>query len=53
MKIYYIEYKTSVKFFNDDKTLEIERGNGDKTIEKFLKAVYLKYGKTIKFISLI
>ena len=53
MKIYYIEYQDTVKFFNDDKTLEIIRGTNDKFIQKFLKAVYHKYGKTIKFIELI
>ena len=50
MKIYYIEYNKTVKFFNGEKTLEIPR---DKILEKFLRAVYKKYGNKIKFLSLI
>ena len=42
MKIYYIEYNKTVKFFNGEKTLEIAR---NKILEKFLRAVYKKIWK--------
>ena len=45
MKIYYIEYTNSVKFFRNDATIEIEKS---KLLELFLKAVYKKYGKKVK-----
>lgn len=52
MKIYYIEYEKSVKFFNDktNTNIEIEKS---KLLEIFLKAVYKKYGKKIKFECLV
>lgn len=50
MKIYYIEYENTVKFFNKDKTLEIEKAG---KLILFLKRVYKTYGKQIKFESLI
>lgn len=50
MKIYYIEYSKTVKFFNNDKTLEIEKS---KKLVDFLKAVYKKYQGKIKFLKLI
>ena len=50
MKIYYIEYANSVKFFRNDATVEIEKS---KLLELFLKAVYKKYGKKVKFECLI
>ena len=52
MKIYYIEYTNSVKFFNfkNDASIEIEKS---KLLELFLKAVYKKYGKKVKFECLI
>ena len=51
MKIYYIEYKNTVKFFNEDKTLELIRN--DIFLKRFLKAVYKKYGRSIKFLDLM
>lgn len=51
MKIYYIEYKDTVKFFNEDNSLELIRE--DNLLKRFLRAVYKKYGKVIKFESLI
>ena len=52
MKIYYLEFKNSVKFYNEemDKSIEIEKS---KLLELFLKAIYKKYGKKVKFESLI
>ena len=50
MKIYYIEYINSVKFFKNDASIEIEKS---KLLEMFLKAVYKKYGKKVKFESLV
>ena len=52
MKIYYLEFKNSVKFYNKemDKSIEIEKS---KLLELFLKAVYKKYGKKVKFECLI
>ena len=50
MKIYYIEYTNSVKFFTNDATFEIEKS---KLLELFLKAVYKKYGKKVKFECLV
>ena len=44
--IYYIEYKNTVKFFNNDKSIDIIKDN---RLVLFLKAVYKKYGKMIKF----
>ena len=50
MKIYYLEFKNSVKFFRNDRSIEIEKS---KLLEMFLKAVYKKYGKEVKFERLI
>ena len=52
MKIYYLEFKNSVKFYNKelDKSIEIEKS---KLLELFLKAVYKKYGKEVKFECLV
>ena len=50
MKIFYIEYENSVKFFRNDTSIEIEKS---KLLELFLKAVYKKYGKKVKFECLI
>lgn len=52
MKIYYLEFKNSVKFYNKelDKSIEIEKS---KLLELFLKAIYKKYGKKVKFECLI
>ena len=50
MKIYYIEYTNSVKFFRNDTSIEIEKS---KLLELFLKAIYKKYGKKVKFECLI
>lgn len=46
LTIYYIEYKNTVKFFNDNKSIDIIK---DKRLILFLKSVYKKYGKMIKF----
>ena len=50
MKIYYLEFENSVKFFSNDTIIEIEKS---KLLELFLKAVYKKYGKEVKFECLI
>ena len=52
MKIYYLEFKNSVKFYNKemDASIEIEKS---KLLELFLKAIYKKYGKDVKFECLI
>ena len=50
MKIYYLEFENSVKFCRNDATVEIEKS---KLLELFLKAVYKKYGKKVKFESLV
>ena len=50
MKIYYIEYQETVKFFNGDRSIEIKKG---KLLERILKATYKKYGTKIKFFSLV
>ena len=50
MKIYYLEFKNSVKFFRNDRSIEIEKS---KLLEMFLKAVYKKYGKEVKFECII
>lgn len=50
MEIYYIEYRETVKFFKDENTIEIEK---TKILELFLKAVYKKYGKKVKFKRLV
>lgn len=50
MKIYYLEFENSVKFFRNDATIEIEKS---KLLELFLKAVYKKYGKEVKFECLV
>ena len=52
MKIYYLEFENSVKFFNSktNANIEIEK---TKLLELFLKAVYKKYGKKVKFECLV
>lgn len=52
MKIFYIEYENSVKFFNSktNANIEIEKS---KLLELFLKVIYKKYGKKVKFECLI
>lgn len=50
MIIYYIEYRETVKFFKDENTIEIEK---TKILELFLKAIYKKYGKKVKFKCLV
>ena len=50
MKIYYLEFENSVKFFRNDRSIEIEKS---KLLEMFLKAVYKKYGKKVKFECLL
>lgn len=50
MKIYYIEYLESVKFFRNDVSIEIRK---DKRLVMFLKAIYKKYGKKVKFKCLV
>ena len=50
MKIYYLEFENSVKFFRNDRSIEIEKS---KLLELFLKAVYKKYGKKLKFECLL
>ena len=50
MKIYYLEFENSVKFFRTDTSIEIEKS---KLLEMFLKAGYKKYGKKVKFECLI
>ena len=50
MKIYYLEFENSVKFFIFYTSIEIEKS---KLLELFLKAVYKKYGKEVKFECLI
>lgn len=50
MKIYYLEFENSVKFFRNDTSIEIEKS---KLLEMFLKAVYKKCGKEVKFECLI
>ena len=50
MIIYYLEFKNSVKFYRNETSIEIEKS---KLLEIFLKAVYKKYGKKVKFKCLI
>ena len=50
MKVYYIEYENTVKFFYKDTSLEMLKDN---KLVLFLKACYKKYGKNIKFKELI
>lgn len=50
MKIYYLEFENSVKFFRNDTSIEIEKS---KLLELFLNAVYKKYGKKVKFECLV
>ena len=52
MKIYYLEFENSVKFYNKktNASIEIEKS---KILELFLKAIYKKYGKKVKFECLI
>ena len=50
MKIYYLEFKNSVTFLRNDRSIEIEKS---KLLELFLKAVYKKYGKKVKFECLL
>ena len=50
MKIYYLEFENSVKFFKNDRSIEIEKS---KLLGLFLKAVYKKYGEEVKFECLI
>lgn len=50
MIIYYIEYLESVKFFRNNVSIEIRK---DKRLVMFLKAIYKKYRKKVKFKSLV
>lgn len=50
MIIYYIEYLESVKFFRNNVSIEIRK---DKRLVMFLKAIYKKYGKKVKFKCLV
>lgn len=50
IKLYYIEYQDTVKFFYKDTSLEMLKDN---KLVAFLKACYKKYGKNIKFKGLI
>lgn len=52
MIIYYIEFENSVKFYNSktNQNIEIEK---TKLLEIFLKVVYKKYGKKVKFKCLV
>ena len=52
MKIYYLEFENSVKFYSKetDASIEIEKS---KLLELFLKAIYKKYGKKVKFECLV
>lgn len=52
MKIYYLEFKNSVKFYNKETntSIEIEKS---KILELFLKSIYKKYGKKVKFECLV
>lgn len=50
MKIYYIEYEETVKFFNGEHTVEF---NKDNLLKAFLKYCYKKYGKELKFECLV
>ena len=50
MTIYYIEYRETVKFFYDENEIEIEK---TMILELFLKSVYKKYGKDVKFKCLV
>lgn len=52
MKIYYLEFKDSVKFYNKETnaSVEIEKS---KLLKLFLKAIYKKYGKKVKFECLV
>lgn len=46
MKILYIEFKKSVKFYHDNKSLEIKKS---KFLVNFLRAIYKKYDKNLIF----
>lgn len=50
MIIYYIEYLESVKFFRNNVSIEIRK---DKRLVMFLKEIYKKYGKKVKFKCLV
>ena len=50
MKIYYIEFENSVKFFRNEASIEIEK---DRLLVMFLKFIYKKYGMSVKFECLI
>ena len=50
MKIYYLEFENSVKLGRNDTSIEIEKS---KLLELFLKAIYKKYGKKVKFECLV
>lgn len=50
MKIFYLEFEKSVKFYYNENTIEIEK---TKLLEMFLKAIYKKYGKKVKFECLV
>lgn len=52
MKIYYLEFNNSVKFYNSKTNASIEIENS-KLLELFLKTIYKKYGKKVKFECLI
>ncbi len=48
--IYYIEYLESVKFFRNNVSIEIRK---DKRLVIFLKVIYKKYRKKVKFKCLV
>lgn len=50
MIIYYIEYLESVKFFRNNVSIEIRK---DKRLVMFLKTIYKKYRKKVKFKCLV
>lgn len=50
IKLYYIEYQDTVKFFRNNVNIDIPK---DQKLVAFLKACYKKYGKNIKFKELV
>lgn len=54
MKLFYIENKEKVifyNFYNNSKKI-VEFKKNTKILQNFLKTIYKKYGKNIKFIKL-